>query len=278
MKSTGRTASIVCAAGLALALAAIAPARADDYGSHADLRAIRGSVPILLGHYLASPSAGDVVVEGNDAIATWTSGGKPGLATFHRRSDRWWLMAIYDTYGPAIGRDLAQLEGELSIPAALAVRAQQHVPNLLALQPILHQVTQPICNRCGSALWNVADGFETTLNFNAATPTWDPDFAIRGRAPSVGEMPPTPTMNAYFFFRLATKGTTPVVVQKGARLDVWFPYVLDDSKSYVLWLDFLKPDLDDIPGRLEGNTLHFTLPAFGTIPGKDAFGEIDGAV
>ena len=27
---------------------------------------------------------------------------------------------------------------------------------------------------------------------------------------------------------------------------------------------------------LSGNTLHFTLPAFATIPGKDALGEIDG--
>jgi len=254
-----------------------APARADDFGAHADLRAIRGSAPILLGHYLAAPlDVNDVVVDENAAVATWHSAGRAGIATFVRRSDRWWLVATFDTSGPAVGRTVAELQSDLAISPALAQRVEQHVAGVDALQPIKRQVYQAACAACLPTLWNFADGFEATLTFVAATPTWDPGFALRGRAASVAEMPPAPSMNSYYFFRLVTKGATIVSIRQ-AKLDVWFPYVLDASKGYVLWLDFLTPDLDGIPGTLHGNTLHFTLPAFATIPGKEAFGEIDGA-
>jgi hypothetical protein len=261
-----------------LLTAAIAlPAQADDFGAHPDLRAIRGGAPILLGHYLDTPVVvDDVVVEGDAALATWHSAGKPGIATYKRRSDRWWLLATYNTFSPATGVTVTQLEHTLAVPAALIERAQAHIPGLLTSLPIERPVEQRACAACPSMLWNYTDGFQTTLAFDAGT-KWDPTFALRGRAASIAEMPPTPTMNKYYFFRLSAKGAEPIVIRNGASLDIWFPYVLDASKSYDLWLDFIDPDADGLPGTLKDNTLHFTLPAFSTIPGKDAFGEIDGA-
>jgi hypothetical protein len=266
---------LVAAAVLAAAL--VLPARAGDVGPHADLRAIRGSAPILLGHFLSSPVAiGDAVVDGDAAVVTWRAGGVTGLATFARRSAIWWLVASYDTGGPAVGRTSAQLANDLAIPVTLARLLEAHVPGIDALQPIERRVTQPDCVRCGPELWNDADGFEATLHFNAGE-AWDPSFAIRGRAPSAAEMPPTPNVDGYYFFRLAApKGALPVRVREGATLDVWFPFVFDAAKHYILRLSLVEPDPESIEGTLRDNTLHFTLPAFATIPGSDAFGEIDG--
>jgi hypothetical protein len=271
-------ASLVTIAAAVLAAAMLFPARADDVGAHPDLRALRGAAPILAGHVVGAPLAvDDVVVDGNAALVTWRAAGKNGVAVFKRRSDRWWLAGTYDAYGPASGLATAQLARTFAVPESLVALARAHVAGFATQTPVERHGVQPLCAACPSILWNEADGFETTLSFTAATPRWDPSFAIRGRAPTVAEMPPTPAANAYFFFRISTQGKEPVAVAKGARLDVWFPYVLDSSRNYVLWLDFLHPDIDGIPGTLDGNTLHFTLPAFETIPGKEAFGEIDGA-
>jgi hypothetical protein len=250
-------------------------ARADDYGPHAMLRDLRGSAPVLLPHFLAAPIVmGDAVIEGDEAIVMWQSAGKPGLATFHRRNDRWWLIGVFDLFGPAVTQPQEWAQ-HLSISPALVARAEQHVAGFDTKMPTERAYYQAACARCGSKLWNFTDGFETTLTFDAATPSWDPAFAIRGRAPTVAEMPPTPHMNAYYFFSIVTKGTQPVVL-KDATLDVWFPYVLDAKGKYALLLGFVDPNIEDIAGTLSGNTLHFTFPAFATIPGKDALGEIDG--
>jgi hypothetical protein len=258
-----------------VALAATAAARADDYGPHPILRDLRGSASILLAHFVTTPILGDAVIQGDEAIVTWQSAGKPGLATFHRRNDRWWLVGVFDLFGPAVKQQPQEWEKHLSVSPAMVARAEQHVAGFDTQMPIARPYSQNACARCGSTLWNFNDGFETTLTFDAATPTWDPTFAILGRAPTIAEMPPTPHMNAFYFFSITTKGAQPVAL-KGATLDVWFPYVLDAKQKYALLLGFVDPNIEDISGTLGGNTLHFTLPAFATTPGKDALGEIDG--
>jgi hypothetical protein len=274
--SSVTVAAVLVAAAIVFTPAMLLIARADDFGAHTDIRAMRASAPILLDNYLARPlTIDDVVVDGDAAIATWHSAGKPGVATFRRRNDVWWLVATFDTSSPAIKRTTAAIARDLAIPADLAWQTEVHVPDIDTQSQIQRQVLQPACAGCLSTLWNDADGFEATLAFTAGTETWDPGFAIIGRAPTVGEMPPTPYENAYFFFRVVTKGSSPVMVRNGATLDIVFPYVLDTSKQYVLSLDFLRPDIEDLPGALHDNTLHFTLPAFETLPGKAAFGEVD---
>jgi hypothetical protein len=263
------------AAVVVLFAASAAPVKADDYGPHPILRDLRGSAPILLTHFVAAPVIGDAVIEGDEAIVMWQSARKPGLATFRRRNDRWWIAGVFDLFGPAAKQQPQEWVQHLSISPALVARAEQHVAGFDTDMPIARPFEQAGCARCGSTLWNFNDGFESTLTFDAATPTWDPTFAILGRAPTVAEMPPTPHMNAFYFFGITTKGTQPVAL-KAATFDVWFPYVLDAKQKYALLLGFVNPNIEDIPGTLSGNTLHFTLPAFVTVPGKDALGEIDG--
>jgi hypothetical protein len=264
----------IAAAVVVLAATAMR-ASADDYGPHPILRDLRGSAPVLLAHFVPAPLVGDAVIEGDEAIVTWQSAGKRGLATFQRRNDRWWLVGMFDLFGPAVKQQPQEWAKHVSVSAAMVARAEQHVAGFDSEMPIARPYARAACARCGSTLWNFSDGFETTLTFDAATPSWDPAFAIRGRAPTVAEMPPTPHMNAFYFLSIATKGAQPVVL-KSASLDVWFPYVLDAKQKYVLLLGFVNPNIEDIPGTLSDNTLHFVLPAFATIPGKDALGEIDG--
>jgi hypothetical protein len=266
----------IAAVSLAAAIALFSGmARADDYGPHVLLHDLRGSAPILIAHFAPAPSLGDAVIEGDEAIVTWQSTGKPGLATFHRRNDRWWIAGVFNLFEPAVKLRPQELATRLANSPALVSRAESHVAGLDASMPIARPFEEAACARCPSRLWNFSDGFETALAFDAATPTWDPSFAIRGRAPTVAEMPPTPHMNGYFFFSIVTNGSEPVAL-KSSTLDVWFPYVLDAKQHYALLIGFLKPDLEDVAGTLTGNTLHFVLPAFATIPGKEALGEIDG--
>lgn len=250
-------------------------AAADDFGPHPILRDLRGSAPILLAHFGPSPVVGDAVIEGSEAIVMWQSAGKPGLATFRRRNDRWWIAGVFDLFGPAVKQQPQEWVKTLSVSPAMVARAEQHLAGFDTEMPIARQIERAACARCGSNLWNVNDGFETTLTFDAATPTWDPTFAILGRAPTVAEMPPTPHENAFYFFSIIAKGAQPVAL-KSSTLDVWFPYVLDAKQKYSLLLGFVNPNIEDIPGTLSDNTLTFTLPAFATIPNKDALGEIDG--
>jgi hypothetical protein len=266
----------IAAAVLAAAIAFFSgKALGDDFGPHPILRDLRGSAPILLAHFVPSPMLGDAVIEGDEAIVMWQSGGKPGLATFRRRNDRWWVTGVFDRSGPAVKQQPQEWVRKVSVSPALVARAEEHVAGFDTQMPIARPFEEAACAACPSRLWNFNDGFETTLTFDSATPTWDPGFAIRGRAPTVAEMPPTPHENAFYFFSVVTKGAQPVVL-KSATLDVWFPYVLDAKQKYALLLGFVRPNIEDVRGTLSGNTLHFVLPAFSTVPGKDALGEIDG--
>jgi hypothetical protein len=263
----------IAAASVALVLTPL-HARADDYGPHAMLRDLRGSAPVLLPHFLAAPIVvGDAVIEGDEAIVMWQSAAKPGLATFHRRNDRWWLVGVFDLFGAAVAQQPQEWARQLSISPAMVARAEQHVAGFDTKMPIARAHLQAACEACVFRHWNFNDGFETAFTFDSAGPARD--FAVVGRAPTVAEMPPTPHMNAYYFLSIVTKGKEPVTVER-ATLDVWFPYVLDSKQNYSLLIGFLNPNLEDIKGTLSGNTLHFVLPAFATIPGKDALGEIDG--
>jgi hypothetical protein len=272
-----KASSLAIAAVVLAAAIALFPrqAAADDFGPHPILRDLRGSAPILIAHFAPAPILGDAVIEGNEAIVMWRSAGKPGLATFRRRNDRWWIAGVFDLFGPALKQQPQEWVKTLSVSPAMVARAEQHVSGFDSEMPIARPFERPACARCGSNIWNSSDGFETTLTFDSATATWDPTFAILGRAPTVAEMPPTPHMNAFYFFSIIAKGAQPVTL-KYSTLDVWFPYVLDAKQKYSLLLGFVNPNVEDVSGTLSDNTLHFTLPAFATVPGKDALGEIDG--
>jgi hypothetical protein len=79
-----------------------------------------------------------------------------------------------------------------------------------------------------------------------------------------------------FYFDLELNGTKPVSFQPGTKIDIWFPFVLDDSLSYRLsWVmdgQFSK----SIHGTIFDNVLHFELPAFSIAPPNSLQAEVDG--
>lgn len=131
------------------------------------------------------------------------------------------------------------------------------------------------CLRCPPYFYDDGGGYEAKLLLRYADASPSLIAGFHGRAPTEAEMPPTPLMNGLYFFNLVTDATTPVNVQAASTLDVWFPFVLDPDDRYVLWLGFVDPDIEALPGTLKDNALHFELPAFATRPGKTALGEID---
>ena len=131
------------------------------------------------------------------------------------------------------------------------------------------------CARCPAYIYSNDDGYQAKLLLREADANASLIVGFHGRAPTVAEMPPAPSMNGLYFFDLVTDATTPVNLQAGSSLDVWFPFVLDPDQRYVLWLAFVDPEIARIPGTLKDNALHFEFPAFATRPGKTALGEID---
>lgn len=123
-----------------------------------------------------------------------------------------------------------------------------------------------------SAAVDTGGGFRAILSRPNGAPV---NVSLHGRAPTIGEMQPTPGEDAVYFFGLSSPDG-PAAVPDGTVLTVWFPFVLDLAEHYRLFLNFTRPDLSELPGALKDNALSFTLPAFVVTPQKTALGEIDG--
>ena len=262
--------------GFALAMvaaASIASARADDVGSHPDLRAIRHDVPILMAHWMpqATIRVGDVIVLGDDAIATWSAGALDGVVTLHRRSDRWWMTRNASVNAGEKSRE-AGIASQLGVPDRLAVLAQAHASALAA------GVTPASFSASSSGASPRPRASDRTDFFDAEfayAPTRESrPVVFRGRAATPAEMPPTPGENGLYFFAISSDASGSVRLD-GATLDVWFPFALDPQQQYVLWLGFTDPEIRALPGMLHDNVLHFALPPFAFSGGKTALGEID---
>jgi hypothetical protein len=79
-----------------------------------------------------------------------------------------------------------------------------------------------------------------------------------------------------FYFDLAISGAKAVTFQPGTKVDIWFPFVLDDALSYRLsWVmdgQFSK----SIHGAIFDNVLHFELPQFVIAPPNTLQAEVEG--
>ncbi len=283
--------------------ASMACARADDLGSHVDVRTIRHDVPVLLATRLqalhAAEPAGvtDVVVLGDDALAAWRAADLGGLMALHRRSDRWWDGGQVDavdaerspfdppgalpqcagiSYPRAFARDA--LITHLHVSPALADLAAQHIELVRSgAMPASYAAgpagVMPCPAVAADAMRSLADGYNAVLTF-AAMPAPAPQFYTR--APTAGEMSPTPGADAYFFFSLLAQASSPLAISAGTTLDVWVPFALDPSKQYALTMGQTQPSFDRIPVSLANNVLHASLPAFTIAPDGEAMAEIDG--
>jgi hypothetical protein len=125
-----------------------------------------------------------------------------------------------------------------------------------------------------------AYGISVTYSRNdaPANSTFDLLYA---RPPTPAEFLPYPTpyryvSDAVMFFDITIDAPKPVSFQKGTTFDVWFPFVLDDTLRYRITFGGGQEPVGPIAGTIFDNVLHFELPAFTALPGKELMGEIDG--
>jgi hypothetical protein len=101
------------------------------------------------------------------------------------------------------------------------------------------------------------------------------------RPPTAAEIMPYPTTlrfvsTAVLYFDLTIEGSAPVTFQPGTTIDIWFPFVLDDTLAYDLTIGFANEPIGPIYAKPFDNVLHYKLPGFTAIPGKTLMAEIDG--
>ncbi|HVS46599.1 MAG TPA: hypothetical protein VMS32_08035 [Verrucomicrobiae bacterium] len=296
---------LACLAAVFTLLLPIA-AGADDVGQHPDLRAIRAALPVLFATRLnalhvdrAAFQTTDVIVNDNEAIASWSDGPTKGIAILRRRSDLWWLTGEVDitvgngvTYwqigapdglprcsrGTPRAPNDRELTQDFAVSTTLAKMAVEHIPAIGASTALANAdphyllVREP-CLDYAADLGNMEDGYVTF--FRPPSPA-HATIIFHGRAPTLAEMLPTPGANAYYFFTITNAAPSVLRVDAGAALDVWCPFVLDPSLRYGMSLGFSDPTIKPVDGTLKDNVLHFTLPAFSAGPGVEMMGEIDG--
>jgi hypothetical protein len=242
--ATTKASYLIAAAALAAA-ACFLPAAAADYGPSRAIAAIHHDLPVLLAARVGTATVEAAFVESDEALAVWQAASARGTCVLRYRSGRWWLSPE-----PA--------------GAAFAERARARIGNFPEPQPPAAIAHAP------GALLNDDGGYD--VQFRA--PESALSLVLHGRAPTAAEMPPSPGENSLYFFDV-TSSASPTPSIAGATLDVWFPFVLDASQRYALWLGFVTPEMRELPGTLRDNTLHFVLPPFALAPSKTALGEID---
>ncbi len=127
-------------------------------------------------------------------------------------------------------------------------------------------------------------GYEITLSYAANDAGANSALArLDARAPSPAEMlAPSYSSswggaNSVMFMYSSLKGEKPVNFSSGSMLDVWAPFVLDDRLTYDFFLNAPgAPEIGPVTGTIFDNVLHFDLPAFTLLPGKEYMGEIEG--
>ncbi len=206
-----------------------------------------------------------------------------------------WLVVLSLQLAPRVtyadagpGREVRAIRHDLPIILATRLRRSGLEPKTLVVDEVAVHRNDAV------ATWH--DGnFTETSSLHYSLGTWwygsyavtmrlagndDPESAALGdvyiRPPTQGESWLTPNDNSYAFFSLTPKAAATVHIAAGMTFDVWFPFVLDPSKTYTLDIAHTVPTIDSVKGTLKDNTLHFVLPAFTAQPGVELMGEIDG--
>ena len=261
-----------------------------DVGPGQEVRAIRHDLPIILEK---SPYADGkpvlvnaVVVFGDRAVGEVSAGGHVAFYLLKRTYDRWWLENPVDHGGSkapcSTGEDAPQQLAELAtraIPEFATPTPAPTEPPVSDYRVGTHYDCEP---ETRALLWGAPHfingnssywfRFSWAISHGAGAPT----FNLFGRAPTVGESWITPNNDGYAFFSATFASPHEVRADAGTMLDVWFPFVLDPSKTYSLTIAHVTPVIGPLNGTLKDNTLHFILPAFAVAPGAELMGEIDG--
>lgn len=276
-------------------------ARADDYGPAHDVRTLRSDAARLLAHRLRMAGLDpktvqifDVVVVRNAALLSWTAGNQHQIMGLLRHDDRWWDSVDMKNWPSRTPQCFPQ-----DLTAAAAVH---NADVIAAAHPRI--VTGPIqvCN--GDDVYNggvhipVRSGGGTVhADFNQSSAGYDfsmryaPNDAASGtaftrlyvRAPTAAEFLPFPTPGNGVggptdvgFFDVEIGGGKAVRFEAGSAIDIWFPFVLDDTLRYDISYFTNGTSYGPYHGTLYDNVLHFELPAFTVVPGAPLQAEISG--
>ncbi len=125
-------------------------------------------------------------------------------------------------------------------------------------------------------------GYQITIHFSQNNAAKTATITqIYGRAPTQTEMLPNPAPprgfggpTDVFYFDLGT--SKPVAFASGTKVDIWFPFVLDDTLSYRLSYVMDNTFSQSIHGTIFDNVLHFELPAFTIVPPNTMQAEVEG--
>ncbi|MFN2448690.1 MAG: hypothetical protein ABR508_02685 [Candidatus Baltobacteraceae bacterium] len=277
------------AGALALAFLTCAAARADDYGPRRDVAAVRTAAKRLLAHRLrsgridpASAVLSDAVVSKDEALVSWSAGKTHGLLGLRRSLDRWWdvcgqasgALPLFTPQFTALALQHNSAMHAASGSAALNRPCTQRFPDLSRADAIE--------SSGGTLPAQSASAYAFLLTYGANdAPSGAHIASLRVRAPSGGEIlgdPPPPrdqggpTDVALFYLNIAS--SRPIVFQPPSGVDVWVPWMLDDSSSYELVMFSGHSEVGPVKGTLFDNVLHFELPGFTATPGE-LRGEID---
>lgn len=284
---------------LAAALSSLPAFASDaDEGPPNAIVGVRHDLPLLLADALAQYDVRPiaviewVVTDGRQAVAEWRAGSRRGVVVLRFQSGKWWWRgaASHDpAYGntwskmDAPGRDLGLCSGShLGPPSAHDLLVQGFISGSLAarvsarLEPVPQTATTAIsfCDSFGMYEGSVEGGYDAGFFHPRNELSWQ--FAFNGHGPTGWQLPTMPGSKLYYVFTMST--TTQAAVRFAAKstLDVWFPFVLDSSRLYMLRINHVIPEIEVAPSSTRNNVLHFVLPPFEILEGNVAQGEIAG--
>jgi hypothetical protein len=125
-------------------------------------------------------------------------------------------------------------------------------------------------------------GYGITIHYTENTSDRTDRFArIYARPPTAAEIIPYPTTQRFIstsvaYFDLTIDSTKPVTFAPGTTIDIWFPFVLDDTLNYDLTIGFAQEPIGPVYAKPFDNVLHYKLPGFTAMPGQTLMAEIDG--
>ncbi len=263
-----RTAAIF----LTLVIGALAVAHADDFGPRRGVREVRAAIPVLMeksarwyGHTAVAIRVEDVVVVGDAAVATWSSGTFEGLTILDYRLARWWVRKNHELQLCDDDR------GDLKLSAGLAAAVSAHMM-------LVRRHCDDIADLFWPPIWGNISGADGYIGWLAPPGSINDgpqkDSQFYSRAPTDAEMA-QPGADALYFFSRNVGGSQILRFPEHTTLDVWCPFVLDPDVRYSLAITGGDTIVGPIDGTMMYNIMYFDLPAFTAKPGADLQGEID---
>lgn len=296
----------------------IAAAYADDFGPPRDIGSVRADGRMLLAHRARLAKVdpkniviSDVVVVADQAVLSWNIGAQHGFMGLVRQNDRWWdALDAQPSWSVRTAFPLQPYVSNSAVPRgigeaalkqrgfsdALIAAAVSHNTDVARsqaspMQAVAHgegtdPAVIPVSSGGGVALpaRQTTSGYDITVKYANNNANAGANFArIYARAPTPAEFLPNPTpfrytSDALMFFDIIIDAPKPVSFQRGTSIDVWFPFNIDESLKYRMSIGGGQEPIGPVIGSVFDNVVHFELPGFTALPGKELMGEIDGDV